>query len=605
MVFRAAVGVSLVAMALAQDPAPQEQRPPVFRTGTNVVRVDVTVVDRSGRPVTDLTADDFTVEEDGKPQPISSFKFLSVSGQPTDDYSLPIRSPQHAYTEAARDDVRVFLIFWDEYHIGEFASALRAREQLQRFVLDAFGPTDLVAITDPLLTTEAIRFTRDRRSLSDQVHKLKGRRGVYFPARSVIEEGHMYHDRGVEYVRAHVTASALKAAAAFLGSIREGRKSIIFISESLGALGRPNEHVEVVQDVVRTANNNNTAIYVIDPRGLQVGRSSMNFSSDMLKTISYDTGAEPYTSNDMTHALRRVVSQSSAFYLLGYTRADPTNDGKFHKIRVKVKRPGIDVRARNGFWAPSVGELTKAAADAAAADLPPAISRAFGELTPTNSKRGLDYWIGIAPDKDGACSVTLAWAGRDTEDARLTVKSVDVEASFNGQTLHNDALPPEGLTLNLTPGTLQLSFTAKNADGDIVDRERRDVAIPNPARTTLALSTPAMWRARNAVEYREMSAPDAQPKRAFAGREFRRGERVIVRIDAYGSQADGAEVSAKLLGQQGKELTDLPLKAGPRPGSYQLELTLGSIAKGEFLVEFSAKKGDERVQALVPFRVVH
>jgi VWFA-related protein len=605
MVFRAAVLVSLVALALGQDPPQQEQqRPPVFRTGTNLVRVDVSVTDRSGRPVHDLTENDFTVEEDGKPQQISSFKFVSVTGQPTDDYSLPIRSPQHAYTEAAREDVRVFLIFWDEYHIGEFASALRAREQLQKFVLDAFGPTDLVAIMDPLLPTDAIRFTRDRRSLADQVHKLRGRRGVYFPARSVIEEGHMYHDRGVEYVRAHVTASAIKAAAAFLGAIREGRKSIILISETLGALGRSHEQVQVVQDIIRTANNNNTAIYVLDPRGLQVGRG-MTFSSDMLSALAHDTGGEPYVTNDMGRSLRKVVLQSSAFYLLGYTRADPTTDGKFHKIRVKVKRPGIDVSARNGFWAPSVGELTKAAEDAAAAELPPPVSRAFGELTPSNSKRAVDYWIGIAPGAEGACAVSLAWAPREVDDDRLTVTSVAVEASLNGDVLHNDALPLSGLTLPVKPGTLQLSFVGKNADGDIVDRERRDVAIPNPARTTLALSTPAIWRARSPLEYRAMSAPEAATRGMFAGREFRRSDRVIVRIDAYGTAAGRAEVSAKLLGQKGKQLTELPVHPGPRPGSYQLELALGSIAKGEFLVEFSAQSGSERVQALVPFRVVH
>ena len=58
--------------------------------------------------------------------------------------------PQHAATEAARDDVRMFVIFWDEYHIDQFGSAVRAREQLTHFVLEAFGPTDLVALMDQL-----------------------------------------------------------------------------------------------------------------------------------------------------------------------------------------------------------------------------------------------------------------------------------------------------------------------------------------------------------------------------------------------------------------------------------------------------------------------
>lgn len=104
-------GSSAFQSAARQDQqAPQP--PPTFRTGTNVIRVDATVIDRHGHPVPSLTAADFEVREDGKPQNISSFRFISADGQPSDDRSLPIRSQQHAATEAVRDDVRTFLIFW-------------------------------------------------------------------------------------------------------------------------------------------------------------------------------------------------------------------------------------------------------------------------------------------------------------------------------------------------------------------------------------------------------------------------------------------------------------------------------------------------------------
>ena len=174
----AVLAAVVVASSLLTGQEQQEpQRPPTFRTGTNVIRVDATVTDRNGTPLTTLTADDFEIQEDGKPQAITSFKFISVNGQPSDDRSLVIRSPSHAASEAAREDVRTFLIFWDEYHIQKFEPAIRGREALTRAVLDQFGPTDLVGIIDPLTPINAIELTRDRRALADRVHTLQGRMG--------------------------------------------------------------------------------------------------------------------------------------------------------------------------------------------------------------------------------------------------------------------------------------------------------------------------------------------------------------------------------------------------------------------------------------------
>ena len=111
----AGVAALLVGLAYAAAaPAAQPPQPPTFRTEASLVRVDVTVVDHDGEPVSTLAAEDFTVEEDGIPQTVQSFKFVSADGRPPagEDVSLAIRSPEHAAAEAARDDVRVFLIFW-------------------------------------------------------------------------------------------------------------------------------------------------------------------------------------------------------------------------------------------------------------------------------------------------------------------------------------------------------------------------------------------------------------------------------------------------------------------------------------------------------------
>src|SRR5205814_1694502 len=197
--------LEIAAAVVAQQPPasqPAQTQPPVFKTGTNQVRVDVTVVNHKGQPITDLTKDDFEVREDGVAQSIDTIKLIQASGAaPDDDMSLAIRSPEHAAAEAARDDIRVFVIFWDEYHIGQMAPAIRARQALMSFVQTAFGPTDLVALTDQLTPTDAMRFTRNRRDLAAQVHQLKARQGIYLPPRSAIDEAQLYRGPGVELVR--------------------------------------------------------------------------------------------------------------------------------------------------------------------------------------------------------------------------------------------------------------------------------------------------------------------------------------------------------------------------------------------------------------------
>ena len=592
---RAALLVALLASAgmgvFAQDPpAPPQQAP--FRSGANVVRVDATVTDRAGEPVRSLTADDFEVLEDGVVKPITSFKLLEANGQPTDDYSLPIRSAEHAAAEAARDDVRVFLIFWDEYHIGEFASSLRAREELKKFVLEAFGPTDLVAFMDPLTTLDGIRFTRDRRALAEHVHRLKGRRGVYIPPRSVLEETHLRETRDIEGIRSQITVGALRGALLHLGALREGRKTLILISESLGPLR--DQTAKVMSDLMRTASDTNTAIVTVDPRGLQVGRGPGARPSDNLLALAYASGADPIVTNDLAAPLRRIVRQASASYLLGYDGSGLAMDGRFHQIKVRVKRGGLEVRARAGYWAPRASEIARARQTAAAAALPPAVARAFQEMPAEVARRPVDVWVGVGPG-----DVTVAWTPRAAFSSR-TAASVDVEATTSGAAVHTGDVPAHGVTFTAPAGELALTLTVRDVEGEIIDRQQRSVSVPLPSAAALALSTPIVFRARTPLELR--SFEEAAPP-VHAGRDFERGDRLRVRVQLYGTDVAGAEVSARLLGARGASLAALPIAGTSTPGRYELDLAPSSISRGQFVIAIHARKGSERAEALVPFRV--
>jgi VWFA-related protein len=591
--------MGLLTVVTGQQAADQERQPTPFRTGTNLVRVDVSVMDKDGKPVRDLTAEDFELRENGEVQAITSFKLVNATGEPTDDLSLPIRSPEHAAAEASRDDVRMFLIFWDEYHIDQFGSAVRAREQLTRFVLESFGPTDIVGLMDQLTPVSALRFSRDRRSLADQIHLLRGRRGLYVPARSAIEEAHLRNAQDVERIRSQVTASALKSAVMHLGAMRQGRKAVVFVSEGLGRLGQ--DALRVVSDLIRTANDNNTAIYTVDPRGLQAGAAG-GFAgmSSLLAALADSTGADAIVSNDMAAALRRVVVNSSAFYLLGYSPKDGQLDGRFREIKVKVKQhSGLQVRARNGYWAPRGADVERARAIAAAAALPSPVSEAFRQLTPDNSRRAADFWIGLAPSQKSGIDVNLAWTPRPGLDGRNSAGSVSVVATVGSERIFEGEINETGSTFSAPPGAVHLDFTVRDSTGEVIDREQRELPIPNPEKTTLALATPVLSRARNAAELRALTA-EPQPS-VFAGRDFSRTDRLVVHVAPYGSAAAQANVTAELVGRRGATLVELPMK--PARGGYQLDLPLTSLATGEFLIAIVARTEGDRVEAFVPIRI--
>src|SRR6186713_1218275 len=104
-------------VAQEQKPAPAEPPPqqPIFRAGTDLVRVDVTVTQRGDEAITDLKMEDFEITDDGVPQTVETLKFIQVDGtrQSNLDEPLEIRSKTHAILEAAREDVRLFGIFLD------------------------------------------------------------------------------------------------------------------------------------------------------------------------------------------------------------------------------------------------------------------------------------------------------------------------------------------------------------------------------------------------------------------------------------------------------------------------------------------------------------
>src|SRR5262245_41530492 len=212
---------------------PAAQQTPTFRTGINFVRVDVIANDRSGNTVADLQQADFDITEDGKPQKIETFKMMQLDGglmPGPDGPPRVIRTDADEETEAARDDVRLFAIFLDDYHVRSTTS-LRVREDVARFVETQLGPSDMIGVMYPLEPAAGVRFTRNHEAVARALRMFMGRKYDYTPQNDIEASYQHYPTETVERIRNEVSLSAINALASRMGGLKEGRKALLVVSE--------------------------------------------------------------------------------------------------------------------------------------------------------------------------------------------------------------------------------------------------------------------------------------------------------------------------------------------------------------------------------------
>jgi VWFA-related protein len=580
-----------------------QQPAPIFKSRINVVRVDVSVTGRHDEPVADLQASDFEVVEDGVLQTVETVQFVRLDGSRTSDLedSLEIRSPEHAALEAARDDVRVFAIFLDDYHIDKKPDVtLRVRRALKDFV-GQFAANDLIAVMDPLTPLSHLRFTRSQEDLRRRMGEFEGRRGELHPVRSALEEGQLAV-RDVWEVRGGVTLSALHALVTHLGGLREGRKSVLFVSQGplMGPLGGSNE--ERLKDVLQAANRGNVTIHVFDPRPFGSGPFG---GADVLQRLSRETGGRAIVNfNEPSKRLAQVIGDASAYYLLGYTPVRDLADGKFHRIDVKVRRPGVRVLARRGYWAPTEEEMNPSVVSETRE---PGLSEALSELVEPLGGRAVDVWIGASRGPNALTRLTVSWepTGRTMpkRPSRLTIErvldagrgSVETRSIASGQ----DASAETTTTFDVEAATeIVLRLTAEAADGSVIDKWDQTMTVPALDGRMLALGTPRFLRARSAFEAHAMREHDPTPA---ASRRFRVTDRVVVEVECYGDQS--STTSARLLNAKGQALMEL-MALRVAAGKARFPLPLSSLAPSTYVLRIDAQSGTESVQHRTAFRIV-
>jgi len=681
-----------VTVCTAGSHAQQQPSQPVFRTGINFVRVDVIVSDKNGANVADLKQSDFEVTEDGKPQSIENFKFIKLDGGAVPSPDGPpraIRTDSDEEQEAARDDVRLFAIFLDDYHVRK-ENSLRVRAPLEQFVQTQLGPSDMIGLMYPLESVLNVRMTRNQDQVVRGLDKFLGRKYDYRPENDLERQYAYYPVETQEQIRVRVSLSAIRGLIVHMGTLKEGRKQLIIVSEGfsnrlpltvreanptlggvgigpggngvvdpIGAAGLSESQADfaatmdmeqLLRDVYDEANKNNVSLYTVDPRGLAVSefdvsdgnvdpstdRLYLNQTMDTLRTLAVETdGRAIVNRNDLVGGMKQIVRDVSAYYLLGYNSTQTTADGKFHEIKVRVKRSGVQVRSRKGYWALTREEMALSTA-LPKAPAPAPVTAALANVTTTSAAskaRPIRTWLGTSRGENGKTRVTFVWEPMPRapgspplpdgqQPARVAVTAVggegmpyfrgrvpDVALATNSSSSSASssvagggpaARGPSRVVFDAPPGTMQLRLSVEGAGAGVIDSEIREIVVPDLTKTQTSLSTPVVYRARTPRELQQMKG-DAQAIPATL-REFSRTDRIFVRVQAYG--AGGPALSVHLLNRAGQPMSELPVTPPAPPlTDATIDVPLAGIAPGDYVLEIKASGESGEAKELVGFRV--
>jgi VWFA-related protein len=556
----------LAMLSAQQGQQPAAEPPPVtFYTEVNFIEVDAFVADSAGNPVPDLKVDDFELYEDGKQQKIQSFTPVNL---PIVKADRPLYSPTAIEPDVRTNEGgegRVYMIVLDDIHT-EPARALRVRTALHQFVERSFGTNDLAAVVRIRNSGDSQDFTNNPRLLLRAIDRFTGNvprerssqtvaatadptTGLTLPTAVVTGDarptaanletvllpgvgGTTNADSEVAK-EARDVSSRIRELSEFLAGVRGRRKSLLLVSEgspfdTYTATGQAatigSIVVEDIRKAVAAATRGNVTIYAIDPRHLMPvdtnalsaaelqSTTGLRLSQDSLREIAYETGGFASISvNSLDRAFERIVNENSAYYVLGFSSSNERRDGGYRKLEVRVRRPGLQVRSRNGYTAASGREPAAAAAPKPSASLP-GVASALASPLPTS---GLPLRVFAAPYRGTSSKATVVLAieidaskldfierdGLFAEEVEVAHSASDGKGKPHPATRHRMALNLKpasyakvakgGLRvlsqMELPPGRYQLRVAAGNGLGR-TGGVFYDIEIPDFAKQDFALS---------------------------------------------------------------------------------------------------------------------
>jgi VWFA-related protein len=356
--------------------SPAQDRPPRFQSGVEIVTVDVTVVDADGQPVLGLRPADFNVTVDGVRQRVATADWIAVAPMAplTAASAVATRAPEPYTSNDSAGSGRLIVLLIDRLNI-RFEGLLAHRETIAKFIED-LRPSDRVAvIAAGVDSSSSVTFTTDHERAKSALLRVVGQRGLagtdavlalrdllialkpidapktivlisegFAPPTEAVRDDRRPYLVEIEHLaaEARTIVYALQLAPR-MGDIRQSRQD--------SALGPDLTEPPAQQRRGGAASQGAAPAAFDDPRTMPGPANATTpdrvEAGGGLFSVAAVTGGAMFTAvMTADHALERISSEISGYYLLG-VEADPAHrDGRPHRIEVKVPRDGVTVRSR-------------------------------------------------------------------------------------------------------------------------------------------------------------------------------------------------------------------------------------------------------------------
>jgi len=396
--------VGCLAIAASAQQAVQKEQPAVFRSSTRLVINTVVVKDKDGKVIEGLTAKDFIVTEDGKPQEVAFVEFQRLEGEPIPATTLvsnaptaqtPAPAPAPPQPEVAsvfqngiapppnNGDIKYrnkrLIILYFDLSATSPPDQMRAYDAALTYIKEKMTTADLLAIMSYGGSAVRVKqdFTDNKDKLTQVIQVLmygedKDGDGVRDPDIEGTEFGQ--NDAEFNVFSTDRQLSALQNAMSMLKPFPE-QKSLVYFASNLRLNGTDNN--AQLRATTNAALRANVALFPVDARGLVASAplgdplakspggigmftgalassaaSRFARSQDTLYSLAKDTGGKAmFDYNDLSLGIVNAAEAQGSYYILGYYSTQTANDGKFRRVKITLTNPGeLQLAFRPGYY---------------------------------------------------------------------------------------------------------------------------------------------------------------------------------------------------------------------------------------------------------------